>query len=187
MAQKKSLSKELFEWIEMVILSACAVLLIFTFIARPARVDGRSMENTLADGEMLLISDIGYTPKYGDILVFQKINAVPHTYPIVKRVIATEGETVDIDFATWTVTVTDANGNARVLDESEYRKLATDARVTSDLTYPITVGEGELFVMGDNRNHSADSRSSSIGLVKEDEVIGKVLFRFFPLQKFGGV
>ncbi len=186
MAQKKSVAKDLFEWVEMIVLSACAVLLLFTFVVRPAFVDGRSMENTLHDKELLLISDIGFAPEHGDVIVFQKINST-HPAPIVKRVIATEGETVDIDFDTWTVTVTDINGEARVLDESDYRKLTTDQRVTSDLDYPLTVGEGELFVMGDNRNHSLDSRSSAIGLVKEEEIIGKVLCRIFPLNKFGGV
>ncbi len=186
MAQKKSIAKDIFEWIEMVILSACAVLLLFTFVVRPAFVDGRSMENTLHDKELLLISDILFEPERGDVIVFQKINST-HPAPIVKRVIATEGETVDIDFDTWTVTVTNTNGETRVLDESGYRKLTTDQRVTSDLDYPLTVGEGELFVMGDNRNHSLDSRSSAIGLVKEDEIIGKVLCRIFPLNKFGGV
>lgn len=169
----------------MVVLSACLILLIFTFVVRPARVDGNSMQDTLHNGEMLIISDIAYKPKRGDILVFQKINST-HPDPIVKRVIATEGETVDIDFDTWTVTVTDADGNAKILEES-YRKLATDARVTSNLEYPVKVGEGQLFVMGDNRNHSLDSRSSLIGLVDENEVIGKVLFRFFPLNKIGTV
>lgn len=186
MSQSKSFSADLLEWIEMIILSACAVLLVFTFVARPARVDGASMEETLHNGEMLLISNILYEPAYGDILVFQKVNS-RHPAPIVKRVIATEGETIDIDFDTWKVTVTDAEGNTRILDESDYRKLATDQRVTSDLDYPLTVGEGELFVMGDNRNHSLDSRSSAIGLVKKDEIIGKVLCRIFPLNKFGGI
>ena len=184
-AAKQSAEANLFEWVEMVVLSACLILLIFTFIARPARVDGNSMQETLHNGEMLLISDIGYAPKRGDILVFQKINST-HPDPIVKRVIATEGETVDIDFDTWTVTITDAAGNAQILDES-YRKLATDARVTGDLEYPVKVGEGQLFVMGDNRNHSLDSRSSLIGLVDENEVLGKVLFRFFPFNKIGTV
>ena len=160
-AVKQSAEANLFEWVEMVVLSACLILLIFTFIVRPARVDGNSMQETLHNGEMLLISDIGYTPKRGDILV-------------------------DIDFDTWTVTITDAAGNAQILDES-YRKLATDARVTSDLEYPVKVGEGQLFVMGDNRNHSLDSRSSLIGLVDENEVLGKVLFRFFPFNKIGTV
>lgn len=186
MAHSKSLAKELFEWIEMLILSACTVLLLFTFVFRPAFVDGRSMENTLHDKELLLISNLGAEPKRGDIIVFQKIESM-HPQPIVKRVIATEGETVDIDFNTWTVTVTDVNGVEHVLDESDYRKLATDQRVTSDLFYPITVGEGEYFVMGDNRNHSLDSRSSSIGLVQANEIIGRVRCRIFPLNKFGGV
>lgn len=184
-AEKPSAEVNIFEWVEMVVLSACLILLIFTFVLRPARVDGNSMQETLHNGEMLLISDIAYQPQRGDILVFQKINST-HPAPIVKRVIATEGETVDIDFDTWTVTVTDVNGEAHVLEES-YRKLATDARVTSNLEYPVKVGEGQLFVMGDNRNHSLDSRSSSIGLVDENEVIGKVLFRFFPFNKVGTV
>lgn len=184
-AEKPSAEANIFEWVEMVVLSACLILLIFTFVLRPARVDGNSMQETLHNGGMLLISDIAYKPQRGDILVFQKINST-HPAPIVKRVIATEGETVDIDFDTWTVTVTDVNGEAHVLEES-YRKLATDARVTSNLEYPVKVGEGQLFVMGDNRNHSLDSRSSSIGLVDENEVIGKVLFRFFPFNKVGTV
>ena len=184
-AEKPSAEVNIFEWVEMVVLSACLILLIFTFVLRPARVDGNSMQETLHNGEMLLISGIAYKPQRGDILVFQKINST-HPAPIVKRVIATEGETVDIDFDTWTVTVTDVNGEAHVLEES-YRKLATDARVTSNLEYPVKVGESQLFVMGDNRNHSLDSRSSSIGLVDENEVIGKVLFRFFPFNKVGTV
>lgn len=179
----QSVAANIFEWVEMIVLSACLILLIFTFLIRPARVDGDSMQETLHDGEMLIISDIAITPKRGDILVFQKINSM-HPAPIVKRVIATEGETVDIDFDTWTVTVTDTDGHTHVLNES-YRKLATDARVTSDLEYPIEVGEGQLFVMGDNRNHSLDSRSSVIGLVNKNEVIGKVLLRFFPFNKIG--
>ncbi len=186
MSKKRSLSAEIFEWVEMIVLSACAVLLCFTFVLRPARVDGASMQNTLYGGEVLLISDILYTPERGDILVFQKINST-HPDPIVKRVIATEGETIDIDFDSWEVTVTDKNGETFVLDESEYRKLATDQRVTSDLNYPITVGEGQLFVMGDNRNHSLDSRSSNIGLVDKNEIIGKVLLRISPLNRLGTV
>lgn len=186
MSKKNSVAAEIFEWIEMIVLSACAVLLCFTFVLRPAKVDGASMQNTLFNGEVLLISDIGYTPERGDILVFQKVNST-HPDPIVKRVIATEGETIDIDFDTWQVTITDANGVSKVLDESEYRKLATDQRVTSDLEYPITVGKDELFVMGDNRNHSLDSRSSAIGLVNKNEVIGKVLLRILPFGRIGTV
>ena len=108
MNKKHSVSAEIFEWIEMFVLSACAVLLCFTFVLRPAKVDGASMQNTLFHNEVLLISDIGFEPSRGDILVFQKINS-SHPDPIVKRVIATEGETIDIDFDSWTVTITDIN------------------------------------------------------------------------------
>lgn len=186
MKNKRSVSAEIFEWIEMIVLSACAVLLCFTFVVRPAKVDGPSMQKTLFDGQMLLISDVMYEPSHGDILVFQKINST-HPEPIVKRVIATEGETIDINFDTWEVSITDKNGETRVLDESSYRYLASDQRVTSDLVYPITVGEGQLFVMGDNRNHSLDSRSSAIGLVEKNEVIGKVLLRVYPFNSFGAL
>ena len=89
-AAKQSAEANIFEWIEMVVLSACLILLIFTFVVRPARVDGNSMQDTLHNGEMLIISDIAYKPKRGDILVFQKINST-HPDPIFKRVIATEG------------------------------------------------------------------------------------------------
>ena len=184
--EKHSFAAEIFEWLEMIILSACIVLLLFTFVVRPANVDGQSMENTLHHGEMLLISNLFYEPQHGDIVVFQKINST-HPEPIVKRVIATEGETVDIDFDTWTVTVTDTNGNKRLLDESAYRKLATDQPIRSDHTYPLTIEEGKLFVMGDNRNHSLDSRSATIGQVDENEIIGKVILRAFPLSKLGTV
>ncbi len=184
MSKKHSVSAELFDWLEMIILSACAVLLCFTFVLRPAKVDGASMQNTLYGGEVLLLSDIGYTPKRCDIVVLQKVNS-SHPDPIVKRVIATEGETIDINFDTWEVSVTDKDGNTVVLDEGAYRKLATDQIVTSDLEYPITLGEGEYFVMGDNRNHSLDSRSSAIGIVNKNEIIGKVLLRILPFDRIG--
>ncbi len=180
--EKISTTANIFEWLEMIILSACAVLLAFTFLIRPAKVDGASMENTLHDSELLLISDLFFEPERGDILVFQKINAWAHPDPIVKRVIATEGETIDIDFDTWTVTVTDKDGSSRIIEE-DYIKLLSDRIVTSDLEYPITLGEDELFVMGDNRYNSMDSRDSRIGIVKENEIIGKVLCRIFPFDK----
>ena len=175
---------EVYDWIQCIIFALVFCVLLFVFAVRMVNVVGHSMVPTLEQSDKVVISNLFYHPKQGDIVVLRKQTLMDE--PIVKRIIATEGQTVDIDFDTWTVTVTDADGNAKILEES-YRKLATDARVTSNLEYPVKVGEGQLFVMGDNRNHSLDSRSSLIGLVDENEVIGKVLFRFFPLNKIGTV
>lgn len=195
MSQKKSEEKvsfaaEIFEWLEMIILSACAVLLVFTFIARPARVDGASMENTLFHKELLIVSDLFYEPDRGDVIVLQKINS-GHPAPIVKRVVATEGETIDYDFVTGKITITDVNNKIKVLDEGGYIKPEFPdpdvIRRIVPMDFPITLDEGQLFVMGDNRNNSLDSRSTAIGIVNEDEIIGKVMLRAFPFNKFGAV
>ncbi|MBQ8837017.1 MAG: signal peptidase I [Clostridia bacterium] len=184
---KLSLAASIFEWIEMIVMSACVVLLIFTFIARPASVDGHSMENTLHDKELLIISNLFYEPEREDIVVVQKINSA-HSAPIVKRVIATEGETVDYDFVTGKVTVTDVSGETTVLDEGDYIKPELpEAYKSTPMDFPITLEEGEMFVMGDNRNNSLDSRSMAIGIVTEDEIVGHVLLRVFPFNKFGTV
>lgn len=187
-APQPSFAADIFEWIEMIILSACIVLLIFTFVARPAMVDGASMDDTLHHKEMLIISDMFYEPERGDIIVFQKINST-HPAPIVKRVIATAGETVNLVPSVeseyeYNVIITDKDNNTRVLEEP-YCKWMTDQIVRSDMQYPIHLEEGQLFVMGDNRNHSMDSRDSRIGVVNEKEIIGKVMLRAFPINKFG--
>lgn len=182
-------AKELYDIFEILVIAACVVLLLYSFVFRLCRVSGGSMDTTLADGQMLVVSNINYTPEYGDIIVFHQTapeNHIGLNEPIVKRVIATGGQEVDIDFDTWTVTITDTDGTVTVLDESEYMYLeGGKALVKSDWSYPIKVPEGQLFVMGDNRNGSTDSRSRFIGLVDERRVIGKALLRITPLDKFG--
>ncbi len=186
------LAVNVFEIIEMLALACCFVLLLFNYVARPAKVVGPSMENTFIEGDTVIVSDLFYTPKYADIVVFQNLESSRRD-PIIKRVIATEGQWVDIQFNsdhTMTVYVADTEeglDDAEPLDESGYAQFLTDQRVTSAHTYPLQVPEGKIFVMGDNRNHSLDSRSNEIGFVSEENIIGKVLLRILPLNKFGTV
>ncbi len=171
--------KLIYDFLETLVMVTLVILLCFAFIFRLNVVDGPSMEKTLHTGEYLLVSDLFYEATPGDIVVIQDMTAGRYAEPIVKRVIAVEGQTVDIDFTTWTLTV-----DGEVVDESDYIYLSSGAAHTSDLQYPLTVKEGHIFVMGDNRNHSADSRLAEIGQIDERCVIGKVYARVFPFDSF---
>ena len=174
-------ASDIFEIVEMFTVCAAVIMLLFTFIVHPTMVLGPSMEDTLIQNDYLLVSDVAYTPTRGDIVVVHNVGLRHYSAPIVKRVIATEGQIIDIDFATWTVTV-----DGEVIDEP-YIKLTPDDYRTSDWSYPLQVPDGYLFVMGDNRNNSTDSRSPIISLVDERRVLGKVILRFSPFEKFGTV
>ena len=166
----------LFDVVELCVFTLLAVILITSFFFKHSVVEGSSMENTLINGEHLIISDLFYTPKRGDIIVCED-HTTAISRPIVKRVIAVSGDTVEITEA-GIIYVNDAP-----LDESDY-VFIDDPYYT--YTYgKWTVGEGELFVMGDHRNNSTDSRV--LGTVSEDSVLGKVLLRFYPFNKFGKV
>lgn len=169
---------------ESVIVSVFVVLLVFTFVLRPVTVDGTSMLPTLEDEDRVLMFEWFYEPEPGDVVIvdgtnahlFGQNNAVIEQAGIginlVKRVIAVEGQELNIDFTKGQVFV---DG---VLLEEDY----INALTTSDdraFTYPITIPEGYVFVMGDNRNASTDSRSRLVGLVDKDDIIGHALVRFY--------
>ncbi len=173
-------ARELLEWVEMFSFSLALVVFMLSFVCRFAVVSGESMEKTLYDGEVLLVSDLFYEPKQGDIIVFQS-PTILHNAAVVKRVIALEGQVVDIDFEKWVVTV-----DGVPLDEP-YVNYLPEVMRGSDYTFPVTVEEGKIFVMGDNRNKSSDSRSVMIGQVDTRYVLGRLITRVLPLQKFGAV
>lgn len=164
-----------FDIFEMFAICTAVILLLFSYVARFTVVEGGSMENTLHGNDYMIVQDIGYTPTRGDIVVIQNIDASIDN-PIIKRVIAVEGDTVDIDASTWTVYV-----NGKALDEP-YVNLEPGAPV-SDLH--TVVEEGKIFVLGDHRNHSSDSRSPLLGQVDERCVVGRAFLRVLPLDKFG--
>ena len=182
----KKLAAEIFEILEMLASVTICVMLCFAFVARLNIVDGHSMDQTLADRQYLVVSDVLYTPEAGDIVVVHDITASPYDAPIVKRVIATGGQTVEIDFKTWTLTV---DG---VVVEEPYRYLnpelgllTANYNMDAEGCFRVTVPEGEIFVMGDNRNGSGDSRQYALGTIDERCVVGRAYFRIFPMDTFG--
>ena len=152
--------------------SVLAVVLLFTFVIRLIGVDGHSMVPTLQDGDRLLVLNamLDNDYEYGDIVVLRKDTFLEE--PIVKRVIATEGQTVDIDFVSGAVYVDGELLEEDYINEPTYVEEGTE--------FPLTGPEGSIFVMGDNRNHSSDSRSSDLGTVDTRYVIGKAVFLLFP-------
>ena len=177
--KKKSSLRETVEYAESLAVVFVVMLLIFTFIARPATVDGESMMPTLQNGERLVISNLFYEPTAGDIVVLCGEADREEGKNLIKRIIATEGQTIDIDFEVGEVYVDGQKLDEPYILEPTYLDEGTE--------FPLTVPEGEIFVMGDNRNGSRDSRSLTVGTVKEEYIVGRVLFRFFPFDRFGKI
>ena len=165
------------EWYEALISAALVLVLVFSFFFRIIQVDGSSMVPTLVNGDKLIVWGAGYTPQRGDVVIVDSYTS--YGKPLVKRVIAKGGDTVSIDYATGTVAV-----NGEVLQE-DY--IAEPTYLGYDVTFPYTVPEGTVFVMGDNRNQSLDSRSTYVGCIDERDILGKVLVCFMPFTDFGVV
>lgn len=168
----------MYSWARELVGCLLVVVLIFTLVVRIIAVDGDSMLPTLHDQErVLLLSSNLYTePENGDIVVAYSSGLQK---PLVKRVIATEGQTVDIDFAAHEVWV-----DGELLDEPY---IAAPTAAYADVSFPQTVPEGHVFVMGDNRNNSRDSRDSAVGMVDTRCILGKVLLRISPWEKAGKI
>lgn len=166
-AKKEKIS--IFEIFEAVVAAIVVATILFIFCFRVFSVEGPSMKPTLQPDDRVVVSNVGYEPQQGDIVVISDTDG--DGKPIVKRVIAVEGDVVDINFTTGIVTV---NGK-----EEHYSDELTKQQ--ADIAFPLTVPEGTVFVLGDNRGVSLDSRSSRVGCVDERDIVGKVLFRFFPL------
>ena len=177
---------ELYEWLQMFLGCVVAAVVLFNCVARLTRVDGGSMDTTLQHGEIMLIWSLGYTPKQGDIVVLNKTSVLlpDWTEPraIVKRVIATGGQTVDVDYSTGAVYV-----DGRPLDEPDLHEEMRRPGPPSMQETHWEVPEGSIFVMGDNRNYSTDSRDSLLGAIDTDYILGKAILALWPLNRFGAV
>ena len=179
--------REILDWLRIFSMVIVVIVFLFSFIFKPATIEGSSMESTLYANQKVIITNLFYEPKYGDIVVISRNvensyedSASKSNLPIIKRVIATEYQTVDIDFEKGIVYV-----DGVALDEPYVN---TPTNLKYDIEFPVVVEKGCVFVLGDNRNVSLDSRSSQIGnngMVDKRYILGRVICRVFPFSEFG--
>lgn len=171
-----SFSLFIFDWANAVLVALIVVILLLTFVFRQVTVKGSSMTDTLSGDDRLIISSFMYTPKYGDIVVIS--HGEKYDDPIIKRVIATEGQALSINYTTGEVSV-----DGVILDEPYIKGKTIKLRHPLDI--PDRIPKGYVFVMGDNREGSLDSRSTEIGLIPVENIIGKAEWRIFPFNTIG--
>ena len=178
-------ARGLYDWLQALAVALVCIILIFVFIGRFIYVDGDSMNPTLWDKDMMVVQTLGYTPAQGDVVVLTKYFSYPSgatvESPIVKRVIAVEGQTVDIDYAAGTVSV-----DGEALSEPYIKEAMRPITNFENLTH-IEVPEGSVFVMGDNRNNSTDGRYVGLGTVDVRYIIGRAFFVTLPFGHFGTI
>ncbi len=185
--KKRSVLQAVYDYLEVFCYALATMMVLFLFVFRLVTVDGDSMRTTLTNGDKLIISNLFYTPETGDIVVINPENHGDADEPIIKRVIATEGQTVRIDYENWEVFV-----DGQKLDEPYIRDMMAvekqrwgkdtpmDGTNVPKYKNEFTVGENKVFVMGDNRNNSKDSRSREYGEMGVNRILGKVIFRLVP-------
>ncbi|MGN0518639.1 MAG: signal peptidase I [Acutalibacteraceae bacterium] len=170
-----SFTKSCYEWMQAIASAIIIVVIILTFVFRMVEVSGSSMENTLLNEDKVIVTNLFYTPKPGDIVVIS--HGAEYDKPIIKRVIAVGGQTLDIDFETGVITV-----DGEVIDEPYIdEELSYLTRGTAEI--PSVIKEGEVFVLGDNRPISQDSRYSVIGTIPVENIIGKAQFIIYPFDR----
>ena len=179
--EKEEKGTELFYMLQSLVIAVSAMILLFTFVVRVNQVKGHSMDNTLQPQELLLVWHLGYTPKAGDIVIVNRPNVdILEGEAIVKRVIAVGGQTVDIDYGAGIVYVDGVPLDEPYIKETMYLPGSPYMQQTH-----FDIPEGSVFVMGDNRNGSTDSRHELVGAVDNSFVLGHAVFSFWPLSKAG--
>ena len=179
--EKRPAGAELFEWLQMVLVCVLGAVIAFNLVVRLSVVDGQSMDPTLEHGELMLVWSLGYSPKQGDIIIINKTTAdFLHEQAIVKRVIALGGQTVDIDYGEGVVYV-----DGEALDEDYIlEEMYLPGNPYMQDTH-FEVPEGEVFVLGDNRNGSTDSRDERLGTIDEGYILGRAVAAVWPFDKIG--
>ncbi|MEG2420308.1 MAG: signal peptidase I [Oscillospiraceae bacterium] len=172
---------DLYGWLQSLMFVLLGLILVFTFVGRIVGVDGKSMLPTLHHRDMLLLQCVGYTPRQNDVVVLNKHFAGVEG-PIVKRVIATGGQTVDVDYQKGEVLV-----DGVALDEPYINEVMVEVPNSQNVITHAEIPEGSIFVMGDNRNHSSDSRHPELGIVDQRYVLGRAFFILFPFSHLGTI
>lgn len=179
--QRDSWRQGLLELLEPVVYAVVVVAIISGFFLRIEMVSGDSMNPTLHEGDRLLVQQCFYQPQIGDVVICNQPNFSGK--PFVKRIIAMGGQTVDIDFFSGIVSV----DGEMLVEPYLYDLIRNTPALDQRLEFPLTVPEGQIFVLGDNRNYSTDSRSILIGTVDERYVVGRVWLRLYPLDQLGRI
>ncbi|MEE0806870.1 signal peptidase I [Hominenteromicrobium sp.] len=172
--------KTLYEWLEEIVIALTLVILVFTFLFRVVTVTGESMLPNFVEGQKLIVTNLGHSVEQGTVVVITNVL----NEPIIKRVIATEGQTVDIDYETGVVYV-----DGKAVDETQFgleNGITTRPYSTLEaMVFPQTVPEGCVFVLGDNRSVSKDSRYTEVGMVDTRHILGEAVFTLYPFDRFG--
>ena len=178
--EKGSFKLDLYFWMQALAMALIFLILTFTLLGRVIRVEGSSMLPTLHENDLMLLQSVAYTPKQGDVVVLRKASLM--SVPIVKRVIAVGGQHVTVDYVNHCVYV-----DGVALDEPYINELMRDPLSPFLTVLDVDVPEGSIYVMGDNRNHSSDSRDERLGTVDTRYVLGRAFWVLVPFDHFGAI